>query len=170
MHTQRAHTAYLNRRGAHHILIVKGNQPNVHRQLRSVPWKHVPAADTTSNKGHGRVETRIVKPPEGTHPTTQPWSSTGPTGDANANPHRLRRPGSATWASSKDSASCVGNPLLYVDPTPDSLTQWETWYRGIRKTLAHQAITESGSCRTTGRLLHAHCARRHPDGETQDPD
>jgi predicted transposase YbfD/YdcC len=61
LHTQRAHADYLFGRGAHYILIVKGNQPSLHRQLRSVPWKQVPAADTTSNKGHGRVETRTVK-------------------------------------------------------------------------------------------------------------
>jgi predicted transposase YbfD/YdcC len=61
LHTQRAHADYLRGRGAHYILIVKGNQPSLHRQLRSVPWKQVPAADTTSNKGHGRVETRTVK-------------------------------------------------------------------------------------------------------------
>jgi RNA-directed DNA polymerase len=63
-----------------------------------------------------------------------------------------------------------GEPLLYVDRPPDSLTQWETWYRGIRKALAHEAITERGSGRTTRRLVHAHCARRHPDGQAQDPD
>lgn len=63
-----------------------------------------------------------------------------------------------------------GEPLLYVDRPPDSLTQWETWYRGIRKALAHQAITERGSGRTTYRLVHTHCARRPPNGQTQDPD
>jgi len=63
-----------------------------------------------------------------------------------------------------------GQPLLYVDRPPDSLTQWETWYRGIRKALAHQAITERGSGRTTHRLVHTHCAQRHPDDQTQDPD
>ena len=61
LHTQRTHAEYLFGRGAHYILIVKGNQPSLHHQLRSVPWKQVPAADTTSNKGHGRVETRTVK-------------------------------------------------------------------------------------------------------------
>ena len=57
-----------------------------------------------------------------------------------------------------------------MDRPPDSLTQWETWYRGIRKALAHQAITERGSGWTTRRLVHAHCARRHPDGQAQNPD
>ncbi|MGZ5366002.1 MAG: reverse transcriptase domain-containing protein, partial [Mycobacterium sp.] len=32
-------------------------------------------------------------------------------------------------------------PLLHVDDPPDSATQWETWYRGIRTALAHRAIT-----------------------------
>jgi RNA-directed DNA polymerase len=54
-------------------------------------------------------------------------------------------------------------PLLYVDDPPDSCTQWETWFKGIRTALAHQAITAHGSTRTTYRLVHAHCAGRHPD-------
>ena len=49
-------------------------------------------------------------------------------------------------------------------------TQWETWYTGIRKALAHQAITAHGSGRTTSRLVHAHCARRHPDDQPHDTD
>jgi hypothetical protein len=36
-------------------------------------------------------------------------------------------------------------PLLPVDDPPDSSTQWETWYRGIRTALAHQAITQTSS-------------------------
>ena len=58
---QRAHADYLFGRGAHYILIVKGNQLSLHSQLASVPWKQVPAVDTTTGKGHGRVETRTVK-------------------------------------------------------------------------------------------------------------
>jgi len=60
--------------------------------------------------------------------------------------------------------------LLFSNSPQDSLTQWETWYKGIRKALAHQAITERGSGPTTSRLVHAHCARRHPDDQTQHPD
>lgn len=51
-------------------------------------------------------------------------------------------------------------PLLYTDRLPDSLHQWETWYAAIRKAMTRQAITEH-SGRTTHRLVHAHCARRH---------
>jgi RNA-directed DNA polymerase len=61
-------------------------------------------------------------------------------------------------------------PLLYVDDPPDSCTQWETWYKGIRTALAHQAITAHGNTRTTYRLVHAHCARRHPDAQPHGTD
>lgn len=62
-----------------------------------------------------------------------------------------------------------GETLLHVDRPPDSPTQWETWYKGIRKAMTHKAITEH-SGRTTPRLVHAHCARRHPDDQTHDTD
>jgi RNA-directed DNA polymerase len=61
-------------------------------------------------------------------------------------------------------------PLLYVDDPPDSSTQWETWYRGIRTALAHRAITNTGSGRTIYRLVHTDCARRHPGAGPRDPD
>jgi RNA-directed DNA polymerase len=64
---------------------------------------------------------------------------------------------------------CRG-PLLYADRPPDSPTQWETWYRGIRKAIAHKAIAEHGSARTTRRLVHVHCARRHPGDQAHDTD
>jgi RNA-directed DNA polymerase len=56
-------------------------------------------------------------------------------------------------------------PLLYTDHLPDSLHQWETWYAAVRKAMTRQAITEHDSGRTKHRLVHAHCARRHPDNE-----
>jgi RNA-directed DNA polymerase len=61
-------------------------------------------------------------------------------------------------------------PLLHVDDPPDSATQWETWYRGIRKAIAHRAIVEASSGKTIHRLVHTDCARRHPGAATQDPD
>jgi RNA-directed DNA polymerase len=51
-------------------------------------------------------------------------------------------------------------PLLYTDSMPDSPTQWEQWYAGIRKAMTHQAIIEHDSGRTKHRLVHAHCVRR----------
>ena len=64
----------------------------------------------------------------------------------------------------------AAQPLLHVDDPPDSLTQWETWYRGIRKALAHKAITEVSSGPTIHRLVHTDCARRQPDTAAHDPD
>ena len=61
-------------------------------------------------------------------------------------------------------------PLLYVADPPDSCTQWETWYRGIRTAIAHRAITDNGSGRTIARLVHTDCARRHPGAGPHDPD
>lgn len=63
-----------------------------------------------------------------------------------------------------------GQPLLYVDRPPDSLTQWETWYRSIRKAIAHNAVVEHDSGRTTRRLVHVHCARRHPGDQAHHTD
>ena len=61
-------------------------------------------------------------------------------------------------------------PLLHMDDPPDSFTQWETWYRGIRKALAHQAITQTSSGPTIHRLVHTDCARRQPGPVQHDPD
>jgi len=61
LHTQRGHVTYLTGRGAHWLLTVKGNQPTLLAQLRALPWTDVPVADSTSDKGHGRMETRTLK-------------------------------------------------------------------------------------------------------------
>lgn len=61
LHTQRGHITYLQGRGAHYLLTVKGNQPTLLRQLQALPWEQVPVADHTSGKGHGRREERTLK-------------------------------------------------------------------------------------------------------------
>ena len=61
LHTQRAHVAYLAGRAAHYLLTVKGNQPTLLAQLKGLPWAEVSVADTTTGKGHGRIERRTVK-------------------------------------------------------------------------------------------------------------
>jgi RNA-directed DNA polymerase len=61
-------------------------------------------------------------------------------------------------------------PLLHADDPPDSLTAWETWYKGIHKALTHRVITEASSDRTVNRLVHAHCARHHPSAAAHDPE
>jgi predicted transposase YbfD/YdcC len=61
LHAQREHATYLHKRGSHYIFTVKGNQPDLHRQLRSLPWKDVPAGHSQTGRGHGRIEKRTVK-------------------------------------------------------------------------------------------------------------
>jgi predicted transposase YbfD/YdcC len=61
LHAQRSTAAYLHRRGAHYILTVKGNQPGLHAQLAALPWKDIPVAEQTRDRGHGRAESRTLK-------------------------------------------------------------------------------------------------------------
>jgi hypothetical protein len=42
-------------------VIVKGNQKNRRRQLKSLPWKDVPLQGRTRGIGHGRLEIRRMK-------------------------------------------------------------------------------------------------------------
>ncbi|WP_346186798.1 transposase [Streptomyces osmaniensis] len=44
LHTQRAHARFLvEEKKAPYLLVVKGNQPELHRRLRTLPWKNVTA-------------------------------------------------------------------------------------------------------------------------------
>ena len=62
LHAQRAHAEYLvTQRGAHYLITVKRNQPGLHAQLAALPWRHVPVACQTREKGHGRAERRTLK-------------------------------------------------------------------------------------------------------------
>jgi predicted transposase YbfD/YdcC len=55
LHAQRAHAGYLaGQRGAHYMITVKRNQPGL-------PWRQVPVACQTREKGHGRAERRTLK-------------------------------------------------------------------------------------------------------------
>jgi predicted transposase YbfD/YdcC len=61
LHCQRDHVAYLAERGADWILTVKANQPTLHQQLAALPWRAVPDATRSTNRGHGRREIRTLK-------------------------------------------------------------------------------------------------------------
>jgi predicted transposase YbfD/YdcC len=59
MHTQHAHADWLvTVKHAAYVLIVKANQPTLHHQLRHLPWRNIPIADHTRDRGHHRVELR----------------------------------------------------------------------------------------------------------------
>jgi predicted transposase YbfD/YdcC len=62
LHTQREHADWLvTHKHAAYLLLVKANQPILHRQLQRLPWPQVPVADHTHNRGHGRVEVRRLQ-------------------------------------------------------------------------------------------------------------
>jgi predicted transposase YbfD/YdcC len=61
LHTQREHADWLvTAKQAAYLLIVKANQPNLYHQLTSLPWRAIPIADHTRDRGHHRVE--VVRP------------------------------------------------------------------------------------------------------------
>jgi hypothetical protein len=85
LHCQRDHVAYLAARGAHWILTVKGNQPNLHQQLAGLLWRQTPKPtgtptwtrtardphpeDPVRRRRH-RVPPRITGDPDPTPPST----------------------------------------------------------------------------------------------------
>jgi predicted transposase YbfD/YdcC len=62
LHTQREHADWLvAHKHAAYLLIVKANQPTLHQQLKRLPWRDIPVADHTRDRGHGRVEIRRLQ-------------------------------------------------------------------------------------------------------------
>jgi predicted transposase YbfD/YdcC len=62
MHTQHAHADWLvTHKRAAYVLIVKTNQPTLHHQLQRLPWREIPVADHTHDRGHHRVEFRRLQ-------------------------------------------------------------------------------------------------------------
>jgi RNA-directed DNA polymerase len=56
-----------------------------------------------------------------------------------------------------------GNQLLDAS-RPGSASQAEAWYAALRAGLTFQASPARNGNRTTNRLVHIHCAHRHPGG------
>ncbi|WP_331731842.1 ISAs1 family transposase [Streptomyces sp. NBC_00073] len=61
MHTQRKTAKKIVAAGGHYLLVVKGNQKKLRRQLRRLPWQQMPLLDRTRTTGHGRREVRRLK-------------------------------------------------------------------------------------------------------------
>jgi predicted transposase YbfD/YdcC len=62
LHPQREHADWLvTVKQAAYVLIVKANQPSLHHQLQRLPWREVPVADHTRDRGHHRVEIRRLQ-------------------------------------------------------------------------------------------------------------
>ena len=62
MHTQRDHVDFLvTVKHAAYICVVKRNQPGLYRQMKTLPWRQIPIADETHDRGHGRYEIRRLQ-------------------------------------------------------------------------------------------------------------
>jgi predicted transposase YbfD/YdcC len=62
LHTQHEHADWLvTRKHAAYVLVVKANQPTLHQQLATLPWREIPPADHTRDRSHGRVELRRLQ-------------------------------------------------------------------------------------------------------------
>ena len=60
MHTQTDTAAAITDAGGDYVFTIKSNQPTLHRQVKALPWKDVPAHCVTDT-GHGRRATRTIK-------------------------------------------------------------------------------------------------------------
>jgi len=60
MHTQTDTATAITNAGGDYVFTVKGNTPTLHRQLKALPWKDVPAHSET-HSSHGRRATRTIK-------------------------------------------------------------------------------------------------------------
>ena len=60
MHTQTDTATAITTAGGQYVFTVKGNTPTLHRQLKTLPWKDVPAHYATVTS-HGRRATRTIK-------------------------------------------------------------------------------------------------------------
>ncbi|NUK26650.1 hypothetical protein HRW14_28610 [Streptomyces lunaelactis] len=45
----------------HYLLVVKGNQKMLRKQLKKLPWREIPLQNRTTATGHGRREVRRLK-------------------------------------------------------------------------------------------------------------
>jgi predicted transposase YbfD/YdcC len=62
LHTQCEHADWLiTHKHAAYLLIVKANQPALRQRLATLPWRQIPVADTTCDRGHGRAEIRRLQ-------------------------------------------------------------------------------------------------------------
>ncbi|GAB3012067.1 hypothetical protein GCM10023080_093600 [Streptomyces pseudoechinosporeus] len=109
MHTQREHAGYLLGRGAHYIVIVKGNQKKLRRQLGSLPWKDIPLQGRTRGIGHGRSEIRRSEEHRGRPPPQRPRPASRP---------RTPRPRMITKRTSRDYAEALDGAVLRGSAPP----------------------------------------------------
>jgi len=116
LHAQREHATWLAGRGAHYLVTVKGNQPGLLAQLKSLPWKQVPAGHAQDGHGHGRIEKRIVKAVTVAAGLAFPHAA-----QAIQITRKTRRRGSRKW---RTETSYAITSLPAAQARPDQLAGW----------------------------------------------
>ncbi len=175
LHTQDRHANYLHERGAHYVFIVKDNRPTLRTQLRSLPWREIPAVDVTRGVGHGRVESRTLKLA----------AVRGVAGAGIAFPHarlavqitRRRRPASAAAARRWHTETVYAvTDLGFGDIRPDRLAEiirghWAIenrlhWIRDVVFAEDHSQIRTGTGPATMAVLRNLAVSRHRLDGAT----
>jgi predicted transposase YbfD/YdcC len=156
LHAQREHADWLHERGAHYLVTVKGNQPGLLRQLRSLPWKGVPQGHVQQGRAHGRIERRIVKVVTVTAGLAFPHAA-----QAIQVTRRTRRPGSRKW---RTETSYAITSLQASQAHPDQLAQWIRGHWKIENQLhwvRDVTFGEDASTARTGTGPHVMAALRN---------
>ena len=118
LHTQREHAEFLvTTKSADYLLVVKNNQPGLYAQLRTLPWRQVPAAHDAREKGHGRAEWRTLKTATVTRGLAFPHAAQA------LQIRRRRRPltGETRWSTE---TSYAITSLTATQATPADLAGW----------------------------------------------
>jgi predicted transposase YbfD/YdcC len=116
LHAQREHATWLAARGGHYLVTVKGNQPSLLRQLRSLPWKDVPEGHVQDGRAHGRIEKRTIKAATVTAGLAFPHAA-----QAIQIIRKTRCPGSRKWRAE---TSYAITSLPAAQARPDQLAGW----------------------------------------------
>jgi predicted transposase YbfD/YdcC len=125
MHAQREHAQFLvTEKNAHYILAVKNNQPTLHTQLASLPWRQVPAGFDARERGHGRAEWRTFKV------TAVAAGIAFPHAAQAIQIRRRRKPlnGTTRWSTQ---TACAITSLAAGQATPAQLAAWIRGHWGI---------------------------------------
>ena len=167
LHTQHRHAHDLRGHGAHYVFIVKDNQPSLHTQLAGLPWRQIPLAHTSYDRGHGRIETR----------TLQLTAIHGPAGAGIEFPHaqlavrvtRRRRPLTSNGRWSTETVHAITS-LGFADLHPHQLAeiirgQWRIenqlhWVRDVSYAEDHSQI-RTGTGPATMAVLRNFAISRH---------
>jgi RNA-directed DNA polymerase len=100
---------------------------------------------------------------------TSYWAARRRRGTPPLDPPRLR-----LLQKQRGRCPLCGELLLHAEQEPQHPDEWEQWITAVRKATRHQAVTlDAGSGSNGGpavfRLIHTHCRRRLPDGDSSGP-